>query len=240
MPQHRPRGRAVASRDRVPDNRPLRRNILIVCEGKATEPNYFQAIIDAHRLNTVAVQVEVLGAGRNTLSLMDYALSLQKTGPDRYSQIWCVFDKDDFKADAFDNAIARTECHPVLRAAWSNEAFELWYVLHFQYLDAAPGHAAGAARAYYNARLGTLLRPLGRGEYEKNDPTLYTLLGPQRLQTATEYARRLLAFHPSGTPRHRCLPATTVHELVALLLSYAPEHQSAAPPRKRATASRRP
>lgn len=162
---------------------------------------------------------------------MEYAQSLQKRGADRYTQIWCVFDKDDFNADDFDNAINRAKGHPFLRAAWSNEAFELWYVLHFQYLDAAPGYAAGPARAYYKARLTKLLRPLGRTKYEKNDPTLYVLLGPQRLQTAMGYARRLQAFHPIGTPFHQCLLATTVHELVELMLSYAPENQPKPPAR---------
>lgn len=228
MPRHRQPGKAVTSRDRPvgTGSRPLQQNILIVCEGEQTEPNYFRAIIDFHRLNTVVLQVDVLGAGRSTLSLTDYALDQQKKGSDRYSQIWCVFDKDDFKADAFDNAIARAEGHSVLHVAWSNEAFELWYVLHFQYLDAAPGYAAGPARDYYKARLTDLLRPLGRTKYEKNDPTLYALLGSQRLRTAISFARRLQAFHAAETPCHRRIPATMVHELVGLLLSYAPEIQT--------------
>lgn len=227
MPRHKQPGKAVTSRDRPvgTGSRPLQQNILIVCEGEQTEPNYFQAIIDTHRLNTVFLQVEVQGAGRGALSLTEYALRLQKKGPDRYSQIWCVFDKDDFKPDAFDNAINRAKGHSFLRVAWSNEAFEFWYVLHFQYLDAAPGYAAGPARDYYKARLTDLLRPLDRTKYEKNDPTLYALLGPQRRRTATSYARRVLETYPVGTPHHQCLPATTVHELVQLLLSYAPENQ---------------
>ena len=98
-------------------------------------------------------------------------------------------------------------------------------MLHFQYLDSAPGHAAGKARDYYTARLTDLLRPLGYAKYEKNDPTLYAALGPKRRQTAISFARRLQAFHPVETPRHQCIPATTVHELVELLLSYAPESQ---------------
>lgn len=233
MPRHKQPGKAVTSRDRPigTGSRPLQQNILIVCEGEQTEPNYFQAIIDTHRLNTVLLQIEVQGVGRGALSLTEYALRLQKRGPDRYSQIWCVFDKDDFKPDAFDNAINRAKGHSFLRVAWSNEAFELWYVLHFQYLDAAPGYAAGPAREYYKARLTDLLRPLGCAKYEKNDPTLYALLGPERLQTAMGHARRLQAYHPAETPFHQRLPATTVHELVALLLSYAPGNQSVFPAR---------
>ena len=228
MSQHRKAGRAATNRDRTVGDgpRPLRENILIVCEGRATEPNYFQAIIETHRLNTIERQIDTFGVGRGALALTEYALSLQRTGKDRYAQIWCVFDKDDFPSADFDNAIVRAKNHNVLRVAWSNEAFELWYVLHFQYLDSATGYAAGKARDYYKARLTKLLQGLGHAKYEKNDPTLYALLKPDRLQTAIRYARRLQEFHNAETPYHQRQPGTTVHELVELLLSYAtPEHQ---------------
>lgn len=45
-----------------------------------------------------------------------------------------VFDRDSFAANDFNNAILRCENRePVIGCAWSNEAFELWYLLHFHY-----------------------------------------------------------------------------------------------------------
>jgi hypothetical protein len=229
MPKRKPPGRAVSSRDRATDFRPTRERILIVCEGEKTEPNYFNALIRYHRLNTVFVdqgrqlEVTVDGVGRVTRSLVEDAEQRQGRGVDGYHEIWCVFDKDSFPDDDFDNAVAKTRGHEFLRAAWSNEAFELWYVLHFEYLNTAPTRGRGVVRNYYIERLHTLLRSLGRDRYHKNDESLYELLGASRRDQAVRNARRLLNEYPDGTACHACKPATTVHELVERLLSYAPE-----------------
>jgi hypothetical protein len=215
--------RAIASRDRRVGFREPRERILIVCEGGKTEPNYFLALIRTHRLNTVSVvdgrqlTIEVEGTGRSTASLVEYALGRQQSGYDRYAEIWCVFDKDSFPDDDFDNAVGRTHSHAFLRAAWSNEAFELWYVLHFQFLDSCPPGPRGNSRDAYWRILSREL-----GSYRKNDPELYGCL-LSRQQLAIRHARTLVEQYPPGTPPHRRSPATTVHELVERLLSYAPE-----------------
>lgn len=202
-----------------------RLSILIVCEGTETEPNYFNSLVRQHRLSTVNVDIHALGVGKNTLSLVNDALSRQGSGPKRYSEIWCVFDLDRNPDENFDNAIARAENHPFLRVAWSNEAFELWFVLHFQYLDTAPSKKAGGSCVYYNVRLDKLMQQLGCGKYDKADPTLCELLGSSRLEVAIKNAKRLQANYAVGTPYHQRKPATTVHELVERLLSFAPENQ---------------
>jgi hypothetical protein len=207
----------------------MRRRILIVCEGTKTEPTYFRSIINQHRLNGAVedgrrLQWDVEGAARSTLTLVERAASMQRPGADRYDEIWCVFDKDSFKDEDFDNAIKKTEDHRFLRSAWSNEAFELWYVLHFQYLDTAPAGAGGTARSYYQHRLTELLREhYGRDRYAKNDPEMYVLLGSERLQGAMRNARKLLACWHDGVPCHKRKPATTVHVLVEAMLRYARE-----------------
>jgi hypothetical protein len=223
--------RAASSRDRRVEFREPRERILIVCEGEKTEPAYFRGLIAHHKLHTVRLddgrrlEVQVEGAGRSTLPLVEYALAQQRTASPPYAEVWCVFDRDSFPPDDFDNAVSRAAAHPVLRAAWSNEAFELWYLLHFEYLDASPPGARGAARDHYVSRLHALLRPLGRERYGKNDPGLYVLLGDDRRQRAAANAHRLLASYPEVTAPHACCPATTVHDLVTRLLQFAPEYQ---------------
>ena len=49
-----------------------------------------------------------------------------------YSQVWVVFDKDDF--DDFDEAVALAEKYG-FKVAWSNQSFEYWLYLHFNYSD---------------------------------------------------------------------------------------------------------
>lgn len=226
MSKHRLPGKAASNSDRNAGFRDLRpsHRILIVCEGTETEPNYFNALIRVEKLNGVdmaggrPLDINAVGAAHVSLSLTEYALTLQSKRKERYEEIWCVFGKDDCPADAFDNAISRAENHDFLRVAWSNEAFELWYVVHFEYLDSAPGLNAGPARKYYRKRLDKLLDD----KYDKSHPDMYTqLLGGKRLETAMKNARRLMDCYPAGTPCHQCIPATTVHLLVENLLRYA-------------------
>ncbi|KAA6317412.1 hypothetical protein EZS27_032427, partial [termite gut metagenome] len=71
--------------------------ILIVCEGKNTEPSYFKQF----RLPTATIKP--VGEGYNTVSLVEWAVELDKEK--EYEQIWCVFDKDDFPNHNFNQAI---------------------------------------------------------------------------------------------------------------------------------------
>ncbi len=52
------------------------------------------------------------------------------------TRLWCVFDKDSFSDDNFNQAKKLAENNNI-RPAYSNEAFELWYLLHFGYHQAA-------------------------------------------------------------------------------------------------------
>lgn len=223
MPKHKT-GRAKTGRDRNIETRALRKRILILCEGTETEPAYFNGLIRYHRLNGTVVEFRVEGAGRSTLSLITYAEGQRGSGSEKFDEIWCVFDKDYFADQDFDNAIAKAHSHKYLRAAWSNEAFELWYVLHFEYLDSATAGKGGKARTYYRESLDDLLRKhCGRDRYDKSDPDMYMLIGEDRRRVATKNARRLLARYDNNTPYHKRKPATTIHEMIEMLLQYAPD-----------------
>ena len=193
--------------DRLEIRIPLPR-ILIVCEGKKTEPNYFRDF---------RVTNDVYGAGLETIRVVEEAERLhEKEGP--FDQVWCVFDRDSFPADRFDNAISKVQSreHEGFRVAYTNEAFELWYLLHFEYQDAA------LHRSSYEDRL---TRHLGRA-YKKNDPDIYTLLqtkGDEAL--ATRHAQRLRTFHADNVPYSGQNPVTTVDELVQVLRQIQREHR---------------
>jgi hypothetical protein len=230
MPPGRGARRAVTSgdRDRSVGRRTPRERILIVCEGEETEPNYFNGLIAFHLLNTVTVasRIEVRGTGRQGPSLVAFAQGLQRSGPDAYAEIWCVFDKDSTPPDDFNRGVLACAGHKYLRVAWTNEAWELWYVLHFLYLDnAPPAGPQGTARAWYRRKLDELLLPLGRTRYDKSDRGLYRDLGTQRRDQALARADKLQADNKHhGASYHLHVPGTTVHELVRRLLELAPEN----------------
>ena len=76
---------------------------LIVCEGKETEPRYFEGMRAALRATDGRkVAVVVRGSGKHTLGLLEYAEELCRYAPDPFDHVWLVFDKDDFPVDEFD------------------------------------------------------------------------------------------------------------------------------------------
>ena len=107
--------------------RPAVCRILIVCEGSKTEPYYFEAFKTFNRGSNV-YDVEVKGLGDNTMNVVDKAIELSKKGD--YDRIWAVFDKDSFSSNQFNGAIIKAKNNGI-ESAWSNEAFELWYLYHF-------------------------------------------------------------------------------------------------------------
>jgi hypothetical protein len=107
---------------------------LIVCEGKNTEPEYFKSF------PVPSKTVEIIGGKGSKSSLVKYALDLKASGKYENHEIWCVFDFD-IKPDEgatqpadFNRAIIKAELEG-LRVAWSNDAFELWFVLHYHEIE---------------------------------------------------------------------------------------------------------
>lgn len=185
---------------RIVGQREEARRFLIVCEGQKTEPNYFIQF----RAPRVVVQVD--GAGDNTKRLVERAEAL--AAQDDYDEVWIVMDRDSFPAEHFNAALEMAKARRFF-VAYSNEAFELWYLLHFDFLQ------SGLPRAEYQARLTVRL-----GEkYEKNSRAMYDKLR-SRMPTAIRNAEKLLAKYDPQHPE-RDNPSTTVHVLVARLAAHS-------------------
>ena len=197
--RRKPSGRKVLpdkgqrSSPRQVNTREIRPKFLIVCEGKKTEPNYFKRF----RVNA---KVVVVGLGDHTLSLVERACELKHK--DDYTRVWCVFDRNSVPAERFNAALDLARRNQI-RVAYSNEAFELWYLLHFDYCDTA------ISRSSYRDRL---TKRLGI-PYRKNDLEMYDRL-IDRQQTAIQNAQRLLDFYGPEHNPEQDNPCTTVHLLV--------------------------
>ena len=196
--QPKPSGRGYKSRP-VNTREPAPR-ILIVCEGERTEPAYF----DGFRVPSVTI--EITGLGKDPLTLVEEAITRRRKS--QYDQVWCVFDRDDVPLERFNQALQLAQQQKI-KVAYSNQAFELWYLLHFHYCDTPQ-----TRRDYSDS----LSRQLGRA-YHKNDATLYRLLLPRQDQ-AIRHAERLLAQYNPPNPAVDD-PVTTVHKLVQKLNRFA-------------------
>lgn len=197
-------------------NRPLKRrskkrgeppkSILIVCEGEKTEPNYFRAF----RLSSAVVRVE--GCGENTINLIKKAIDIRKkakANDEIFDQVWCVFDRDSFPLQNFNEAISLAR-RKKINVAYSNEAFELWYLLHFHYYNSA------ITRDEYKKKLSELLNH----PYKKNSQSMYKELLDKQEAAVKNAARLLKTYNPPDPGRDN--PSTTVYKLVEELNTYLP------------------
>lgn len=186
---------------------------LIVCEGTKTEPFYFKALVKDKGSEVAEVkEKDILGMGRATCALVEEARKrrehLERLRGLRFDRVWVVFDKDD--NDDFDAAIDLARKYG-FECAWSNEAFELWYLLHFVYLDSAVGRGD-----YIRKLQAEVRRHAGyeRYEYEKNAVNTYAMLREiGNEEKAKQRAVKLRGRFTAGRCSTHC-PATRVDLLV--------------------------
>jgi hypothetical protein len=106
---------------------------LLICEGLNTEKDYFEAF----RVPTNKVVVH--GGCNSKNALIEIALKTKAQYPDR--EVWCVYDMDVKPDEAatqpedFNSSIERATKNG-MKVAWSNDSFELWFLLHYQKLEA--------------------------------------------------------------------------------------------------------
>ncbi|MGN0483332.1 MAG: RloB family protein [Lachnospiraceae bacterium] len=146
---------------------PKANSFLIVTEGTCTEPLYFKGLqkLILEKVGGIVDVVEkpmiqIQGHGCSTSKLLEVTDQIVKDAKIIYQNVWLVFDKDDF--DDFDQAIQAAEAKGY-HVAWSNQAFEYWLYLHFNYSDVA------LHRSQWNQRLDTEFQKfnLGNGRYQK-------------------------------------------------------------------------
>lgn len=192
---------------------------LIVSEGTDTEPAYFGTIRDIiNRQYPEKIQLDVSGAGDNTINLFEKAKQLAKESANVYRHVWVVYDTDDFPAGHIDRVVQlcaennseETEYH----AIWSNQCVELWFLLHFCFM------LSDIHRTEYWPKLSDWLTKMGAGEYKKNRTDMYQVLRPF-MDIAIVNAKRLNEVN-KGKPPSKSAPGTKVYELVEMLKPYLP------------------
>jgi len=106
--------------------------ILIVTEGQ-TEKLYFESF----PVLTLTVEVVDL-KGQGKLKLIASTEAIVQHSDKDYDDVWCVFDMDYKQGKKefsdFDGAVEKGESLGY-HIAYSNDAFELWFYLHYNYTD---------------------------------------------------------------------------------------------------------
>ncbi len=188
--------------------------ILIVGEGQ-TEKLYFESF----PVLSLTVEAVDLG-GQSKQKLIEATESIVKNRNTKYDEIWCVFDMDIKKGEKefadFDNAIESGKAKGY-KIAYSNDAFEVWFYLHYQYND-----QKNHRKFYYKA-----LSERWNLNYEKEGKTydfcktIYSKLLNDKdscQAKAIERAEKLYKAQ-ENLDSHKQNPVTKVYELVQYLNS---------------------
>jgi RloB-like protein len=215
----------MRSRGRRP--RPARRAVLIVCEGRNTEPCYFRQIVATLRLSaTVAVEIHGAPGCTDPRGLVEFAMEKKREREHdarhdltkaEFEETWVVFDvehPENGRQAAIPGAVQVALNHD-LSIALSNPSFEAWYILHDR--PTPPGLSCSADA------LSVLGRILGH-ELDKSRASANALAewAMPRTAVALRHGERqdVLTGEPTQVPAH--VPSATgtgVHRAVRSLVS---------------------
>jgi hypothetical protein len=188
---------------------PINKTILIVCEGQ-TEKLYFESF------PVLGVKIKAIDLkGQAKLKLVESTIEIVENAKEEYNEVWCVFDMDvkrgAYEFADFDNAISKALVLGY-KVAYSNDAFELWFYLHYNMTDYQH------LRSFYYKELGKRfgINYVKEGKkfafslkiYDilKNDITSSQSNAIQRARSLFEEQKKL--------PYHQQNPNTKVYELV--------------------------
>lgn len=186
-----------------------------MCEGEKTEPNYFKPF--KTNVKSFVYTIDTLGEGSNTKDLVKRTIKYKNNSSQKYDSVWAVFDRDSFSPNNF-NAAIQLAANNNIKVGWSNEAFELWYLLHFQYRNTSMSRVKykSAIEDEINAKIAAQSKSKNpkRFVYKKNSAEIYAILEKYGNQKqAISYAKKLILNHNCNNfSIHN--PCTRVHLLV--------------------------
>ncbi len=124
------RARSINDYRRRQGNKTPAKVIVIVCEGKQTEPNYFRALKQKFRLSNLNVQV-FPGKGA-PINVVNCAIEEKKKLDEPTDEVWCVLDTENpINNPTLSVAIEKAK-KARINLAISNPSFEYWYFIHFE------------------------------------------------------------------------------------------------------------
>nr|VFJ96586.1 MAG: RloB-like protein [Candidatus Kentron sp. LFY] len=187
--------------------------VLIVCEGRKTEPNYFEELQEEYQLGIVNIDIIPADEGTDPMSVVRTAESRQdskkKTRKRPFDRVYCVFDRDEH--GNFDDASRQITAlqGQGFRSARSWPCFEFWLLLHFGYTRKSFERGGGrSACQNCEKELQSKMK-----DYRKGKTGVFGELFP-RLEKAKGHAASAMEDAKSIGEEN---PFTEIHELVGYL-----------------------
>lgn len=178
---------------------------MLFCEGKRTEPSYFEGI--RRQLRRAAVDIRVRPQVGSPSRLVRHAVRADLDGVD---EVWCLFDVEAPEPHGdLNEALRLAAGNPAIRLAVSNPCFELWLLLHFE--DQAGYLTSADARTKLTAWLPNIGKHL-----DARDRAVALMF--EQVDAAINHAVRLEPDAAASTITKRN-PSTSVRELLLSLHS---------------------
>jgi len=198
---------------------------LIICEDQKTEKVYFQGF--EVRIPKETIYLEAVGTGLDPLGIITRAIEEKQRLADSLGRsvdvVWVVFDKDDADLNAsriarFQGAFDLAE-QQKFKVAYSNEAFELWLLLHLA--DVNPDFPLSRHEIYKMLQTEITSR-IGQEDFvyvHGEDKVLKVVSTIGDEQAALRRAELLIAHHTGKNPIESN-PVTYVGKLILDLYSW--------------------
>ena len=208
---HRPL--AVRQIEGAPTASGKKRAILIVCEGRETERNYFDRMKrEGFAREHLAVTVK-RGKGGSREQIAQSAVDFKNGAAETFDEVWCVMDAEKAAdRDSCERALKTLQDNAV-EPCLSNPAFEVWLLSHFQ----------KTTRVYLDC--DAVIRDLDPKwkshfdrDYDKAEPEIFRLVSPLTA-TAIVNARWSREEYNAGRPILDSNPATDIYRIVERLLA---------------------
>lgn len=222
---------------------------IIFCEDEVSEPTYFKSFETSKiKVNPIKNQKSMIENVINAIyHCKEEGVMKSKDGMfyilDEEIQVWCVYDRDREETEekmqrgnvVFDESVTMAETKGI-KLAYSNDAFELWILLHFEDID--PEIEDYKNRLFYYDKLTTIFKNLSTPNeilskalmhntfsYKKDlkqKRKFLKIVMPEiigKTNDAIERAKKLEEFHDDGSKHpHEKSPYTLVHHLVEELI----------------------
>lgn len=195
--------------------RSVKRTVLVVGEGRETEPNYFHGL---KREDSVLAGFSVTvkkGPGVSPEKVVERTIHLKRQAENRreaYDEVWCVLDVEDpTRRDSLDKAVTIAAQNGITLCL-SNPCFEVWLLSHFQRKGRAYKDCDAAIvdlNKHWQKHCGQ--------DYRKNDDQVYDRVSglTERAVANAQWVRE--TYHCGKAQTADCNSSTDVYRLVGHL-----------------------
>ncbi|WNL27712.1 RloB family protein [Arcobacter cryaerophilus gv. pseudocryaerophilus] len=207
------------------------KSVLIACEDKVSSPNYFKMIIQKLKEDKTITQDSLVIAQHEHVNPRGVLQDLlnhkkdDKTYKD-FEHRWIVIDRDIARVDGgghpkddFLTALSEAKRKKV-EVAYSNDCFEIWYLLHFGYRDTAISRDDIIKEVIKKLkdRNCVTFSKLNKENIKTKEMTELIFNELLELQNkAIKYAKKLLENYADSHNPESDNPSTRVFELVEIL-----------------------